>query len=135
MVRRRALVTRGNDGVTQAAMGVFMADGGFERHVRRARRSYLARRDAALRVLERERARHRFEVFEPDGGLAIWTAWPDDDVLRLARRALDRGVVVLPEPLLRLDGRGHGIRLAFGGVGEASFGQGIARLIAAARAR
>jgi GntR family transcriptional regulator/MocR family aminotransferase len=52
MRRRRALVTRGNDGVTQAAMSAFMVDGGFERHVRRARRVYLARRDAALRVLD-----------------------------------------------------------------------------------
>jgi GntR family transcriptional regulator / MocR family aminotransferase len=135
MARRRALVTRGNDGVTQAAMTRFMAEGAFERHLRRVRRTYLARRDAALRVLERAQRRHPFVVREPDGGLAIWTEWPEDDVARLALRAVRRGVVVLPEPVLRLDGGGHGIRLAFGGVSEAAFEQGVARLLSAARGR
>jgi GntR family transcriptional regulator / MocR family aminotransferase len=133
MARRRARVTRANDGVTQAAMSHFMGDGGFDRHVRRVRRTYVARRDAALEVLARASARYPVEVREPDGGLAIWTEWPDTDVLALARRALRRGVIVLPEPLLRLDRGGHGIRLAFGAVTEATFQLGIARLLAAAR--
>ncbi len=132
MARRRRLVTRGNDGVTQAAMADWMSDGGFERHVRRARRVYLGRRDAALAALERAARRVPLEIHAPDGGLAVWTVWPEHDVATLARQALAAGVVTLPESALRVEGTGHGIRLAFGAVSSDDFSRGLDRLVAAA---
>ena len=133
MLRRRGLVTRGNDGVTQAALADWMDEGGFERHLRRVRRVYERRRDAALAVLERARRRAAFRYIVPDGGLAVWTLWPEHDVLALARAALVRGVTVLPEPLLRTDAAGSGLRVAFGAVSEPDFARGVERLLAAAR--
>jgi GntR family transcriptional regulator/MocR family aminotransferase len=106
MARRRELSARGNDGITQAALAAWMREGGFERHVRRARRVYSARRDAALEALARATAKVPCEHAPPDGGLAIWTQWPRHDVVALARRALDRGVAVLPEPSLRVSPAG-----------------------------
>jgi len=132
MTRRRRLVTRGNDAVTQAAMADWMADGGFERHVRRARRVYLGRRDAALAALERAARRVPLEIQVPDGGLAIWTRFPEHEVAALARRALALGVVVLPESALSVDGSGHGIRIAFGAVPSDELARGVERLVGAA---
>jgi GntR family transcriptional regulator/MocR family aminotransferase len=132
MTKRREISARGNDGITQAALAAWMREGGFERHVRRARRVYSARRDAAVEVLARAAAKVAFEHSPPDGGLAIWTRWPRHDVVALARRALVRGVAVLPEPPLRVSPAGHGIRLAFGGVSETQFAKGLQRLVEAA---
>jgi GntR family transcriptional regulator/MocR family aminotransferase len=128
MAKRRETSARGNDGITQAALATWMREGGFERHVRRARRVYSARRDAALATLARAAVEAPFEHSPPDGGLAIWTQWPRHDVVALARRALTQGVAVLPEPPLRVTPAGRGIRLAFGGVSETQFAKGIERL-------
>ena len=135
VARRRELTSRGNDGVTQAALAVWMKDGGFERHLRRARRTYAARRDAALQALAEAAERVHFEHLPPDGGLAVWTRWPEHDVASLAERALERGVLVLPEPPLRAARVGHGIRVAFGGVSESDFARGLERLVEAAKTR
>jgi GntR family transcriptional regulator/MocR family aminotransferase len=134
MVRVRSLVTRSNDGVTQAALADWMSDGGLDRHLRRARRTYALRRDAAVAALARAAQEVSLEYTAPDGGLAIWTVWPEHDVLALATRAAAHGVSVLPEPLTRAQPQGHGMRLAFGAVTPAQFEQGLAVLLREAKA-
>ncbi|HKU40164.1 MAG TPA: PLP-dependent aminotransferase family protein, partial [Polyangiales bacterium] len=129
MARVRQLATRGNDGVTQAALADWMADGGLDRHLRRARRTYAQRRDAALSALANAAREVPLEYEPPDGGLAIWTRWPEHDVLALATRAAERGVWVLPEPLTSVRKTGNGMRLAFGAVTEARWQQGLRVLV------
>ncbi|HVZ32085.1 MAG TPA: hypothetical protein VG963_06660 [Polyangiaceae bacterium] len=106
-----------------------ISDGGFERHVRRARRAYAERRQAALETLARAAARVALEFQAPDGGLAIWTRWPEHSTLELARRGLSRGVSTLPSNVASLSGADHGMRLAFGRVAPAVFAEGVDRLV------
>lgn len=134
---QRQTSVRAGDGVTQAALADWIAEGGFERHVRRAKRVYAERRDAALATLARAARRVPLLVSPPDGGLAIWCEWPAHDVLDLARRALARGVAVLPGPLAtahpQAQPAGHGMRLAYGRVTPRDFAEGVAILVAEAR--
>ncbi len=133
---RRRLGARGGDGITQAALAEWIADGGFERHVRRARRVYAARRDAALATLDYHAKRAPLRFTAPDGGLAIWTTWPEHDTLALAERALARGVAVVPEALLRPDrSLAHGMRLAFARPSPAVFAEGVAILVRLVRTK
>ncbi len=120
LVRLRRMGTRGNNGITQAAVAAWIEDGGFERHLRRSRQSYRERRDAAFDAVERARAAG-CDVSSrlPDGGLALWTQWGELDTFELARRARQRGVLFVPESLVRAvrsvrtTGPAHGARLAF----------------------
>ena len=135
-VQRQASV-RAGDGVTQAALADWIADGGFERHVRRAKRIYAERREAALATLARAARRVPLHITPPDGGLAIWCEWPAHAVLDLARRALARGVAVLPGPLASAQPQSqpanHGLRLAYGRVTPRVFAEAVAILVAEAR--
>ena len=129
--QRRASV-RAGDAVTQAALAGWIADGGFERHVRRAKRVYAERREAALATLGRAAQRVPLQVAAPDGGLALWCEWPAHSVLELARRALGRGVAVLPGPLATLEASemaSHGMRLAYGRVSPCAFAEAVSILV------
>ncbi len=135
VARRRRLTSRANDGITQAALASWMREGGFERHLRRARRVYATRREAALEELAAAARKVAFSFDSPAGGLAIWTHWPDHDVLALARRAYARGVLVLPEAALTRRPDAHGMRLAFGHLAPPLFAQGVRRLVEAAQTK
>jgi GntR family transcriptional regulator/MocR family aminotransferase len=117
LVRLRRMGARANDGITQAAIAAWIEEGGFERHLRRARQAYRARRDAAFETIESAgRAGHRVSCDLPDGGLALWTHWEAVDTYALAVRARTRGVLFVPERLVvaRPPRRSlHGARLAF----------------------
>ncbi len=134
LAARRRIGSRSGDGVTQAALAEWIASGGFERHVRRARRAYAERRSAALQLLQSAAAEHQLELTPPAGGLALWTRWPGYDVTELARRALARGVAVLPGTLASTSGQSEGIRIAFGRVTPERFATGLRLLLAEARA-
>ena len=133
LAQQRRSSVRAGDGVTQAALADWIADGGFERHVRRAKRVYAERREAALATLARAAERIPLKLAAPDGGLAIWCEWPAHRVLDLARRALQRGVAVLPGPLASLGAPGHGMRLAYGRVSPRAFAEAVSILVAEAR--
>jgi GntR family transcriptional regulator/MocR family aminotransferase len=138
LVRLRRMGNRGNDGVTQAAVAAWIEDGGFERHLRRARTVYRARRDAAFSAVERACAEGcAVSCRLPDGGLALWTQWDGVDTYALALRARRRGVLVVPERLLRVRSSAQprdGARLAFSRLAPAELGEAISLLVEEARA-
>ncbi len=117
LVRVRRMGTRGNDGVTQAAIAAWIEDGGFERHLRRARQAYRVRRDAAFAAIEHAReAGCRVSCRLPDGGLALWTQWHAVDTWELGLRARERGVLIVPERAMRVRTSprpARGARIAF----------------------
>jgi GntR family transcriptional regulator / MocR family aminotransferase len=131
--RHRQSTVRAGDGVTQAALADWIADGGFERHVRRAKRAYAERRDAALEALAHAATKVPLELTPPDGGLAVWTLWPRHETLELARRALGRGVAVLPGPLASIAADSQGMRLAYGRVTPARFAEAVGILVSEAK--
>jgi GntR family transcriptional regulator/MocR family aminotransferase len=94
VVSLREAVDLQGDGAVEAALAELFEDGEVQRHVRRMRRTYAARRDALAAAL----ARHlggalSFRV--PDGGMAIWARVADElDAEAWASAAAVEGVLV-----------------------------------------
>lgn len=115
----------------QEALADFIRDGHFERHLRRSRARYAARRAALLEAL----AAHlgdRAEVVGANAGvhLLVWLPGVTPGALdRLVRRAAAAGVGVYPIApyYLRPPGRA-GLLLGYAALGEAEIRAGIRRL-------
>lgn len=88
------LEDRGSNTLEQAALAHFMANGGFERHLRRASQSLRARRSAMLAGLRRH-AGDALEVVDSNAGMHL-TAWlrsgSHADCERLVAHARERGL-------------------------------------------
>jgi GntR family transcriptional regulator/MocR family aminotransferase len=86
----RAYVDQQGDQALERAVAELIEDGEVERHVRRARRLYRARRDAFAEALRRHVPELAFTP--PSGGMAIWAQAPGVDVDAWVERALADGV-------------------------------------------
>jgi DNA-binding transcriptional MocR family regulator len=108
---------------TQMAVAEFLAEGGYDRHVRQLRRVL-----AAQSALYREAiARHFPEgtrVSRPQGGFVVWVELGEEtlgssgrrvNAVDLQLRALDRGIAIAPGPIFSARQRfGHCIRISTG---------------------
>ena len=92
--RLKALMNNGQSWLEQSVMADFMLDGGFRRHLRRMRRTYLARRDALLAALETNFG--KCHVRGADAGMhLIWRIPPGfPEAEEIEKRALRDGVGV-----------------------------------------
>lgn len=89
----RFMIDIQNDQVLDAAMAELIEEGELQRHVRRARRIYKARRDALAETL-RQGLGDVVDFRLPRGGLALWVGVkPGVDVEAWARRARARGLL------------------------------------------
>jgi DNA-binding transcriptional MocR family regulator len=115
--------------VTQAALAELLASGAFERHVRRVRAVYAARRAALLAALARHMPRGTRWV-EPAGGNAVWVTLPASrDGATLAARALEAGVAYTRGEAFFLDGGGaQHLHLCFAALEPSRIEEGVARL-------
>jgi GntR family transcriptional regulator/MocR family aminotransferase len=91
LVRVRFASDRQGDHAKEAAVASLIDDGELSRHVRRARRVYLSRREVLVTELRRALG-DRVAVEAPSGGLAVW-ARVEGDVEALRDRALGKGVM------------------------------------------
>jgi GntR family transcriptional regulator/MocR family aminotransferase len=117
------------DLLAQAALAELLAGGGLERHVRRVRRIYSARRAVMLEAL-RTHMPETVRFSEPAGGNAIWIAFPPGiDGVALHAAALEEGIEYARGDLFSLDGStaDHGL-LSFAQTGRRQIEQGIERL-------
>ena len=110
----KRITSRQNESILQDAVGRWMESGGFERHLRRMRRTYEVRRnalDASLIQLQLAHTKLKWQV--PEGGMALWLDTGINSDF-LAKRGLSRGVSVVPESWYRLncESRTH-LRLGF----------------------
>ena len=118
MTAHRVLVDRQGDLAVERAVAELVADGEIERHARRMRRTYLARRDALVDAIETHLA-GTLEVTLPRGGMAIWARAHDIDVERWAERAAERGVLLQTAKRFTFDRRPRPyLRLGFAGETE-----------------
>jgi GntR family transcriptional regulator / MocR family aminotransferase len=90
----RSFVDHQGDRVLERAVADLITSGEIERHARRIRRVYSARRDALADALTRFLP--RLEFSRPAGGLAIWGRLPGCDAEAWARRALDEDLSFQP---------------------------------------
>jgi GntR family transcriptional regulator/MocR family aminotransferase len=101
----RVAIDRQGDGVVEAAVAELIEDGELARHARRARKIYLARRDALASRLRRELG-GALSFAVPRGGLALWAEVdPSIDVERWYEAALARGVAFAPGRHFQFDGK------------------------------
>jgi GntR family transcriptional regulator / MocR family aminotransferase len=90
----RAFVDHQGDRVVERAVAELIDSGELERHVRRIRRVYRARRDVLAGALQR--AMPGLQFTRPHGGMAIWARAPGIDTDAWAHRALREQVSFQP---------------------------------------
>lgn len=129
LLRRRYYLDRQGDHLTEAALAELIEDGELQRHTRRMRRTYHARRDHCAQLL----AKHlggalTFAV--PNGGMALWArAAPEIDVEKWAKNAEAKGVVFQSEQQFRWDQEaGPHLRLGYAGLTEQELSRAVRRL-------
>jgi GntR family transcriptional regulator/MocR family aminotransferase len=125
----RFWASRGPDLVSQVAVAELLESGAFERHVRKIRSHYAARRAALLEALAEsmpEGARWQ----RATGGLLVWLSLPKGmDSERVAEQAAAEGIAIEPSRAFFIDGRGSGqLALSFANHDPEMIREGIARL-------
>jgi GntR family transcriptional regulator/MocR family aminotransferase len=127
----RTFIDRQGDHTLERAVAELLEDGEVQRHARRARRAYLARRDALTEAL-REHLGDALTFEPPVGGMAIWArAAPGIDVDAWAARALDRKVAFSTAKRFAFDGRKRGfLRLGFAALDEKELREAARRMAA-----
>jgi len=89
----RLTTGRSNGMIEQIAMARFLEDGGFARHIRKARAVYAQRRDLVLQVLARAVGRDNLHVGGEHAGFhLVWWLPPDIDPATLQARMQDQGL-------------------------------------------
>jgi GntR family transcriptional regulator/MocR family aminotransferase len=128
----RHLVDRQGDHAVECAVAELLEDGEVQRHARRMRRLYQARRDVLVSALrQRLGSVLRFEV--PAGGISLWAKVERAvDVDAWAERALARGVAFFPARHFAFDGRSRpAARLGFAALEEKELTEAVKRMHAA----
>lgn len=134
----RALISHKTNAVMQSALARWMKSGDFKRHLRRATRLNLKRRDHAVLLL---RKMDLFEFEIPDGGMALWLKIKDPKIGAkvLATKAKNIGIYIQHEGeyhIKEINNKDRYIRIGFAGMNESKFAEGItllARLFLSAR--
>lgn len=89
---------------TQLAIAEFLANGGYDRHLRKLR-GICARQMAALRDAVCCSFPAGARVTRPNGGTVLWVEMPERvDAYTLYERALERGIGIAPGPLFTTGG-------------------------------
>jgi GntR family transcriptional regulator/MocR family aminotransferase len=135
MTALRLVVDRQGDPVTERAVAELMADGELERHTRRMRRVYAARRDVLVEALRA--AFGDALIFDvPRGGMALWARPATLDVERWAVACEARGVIVQPSSRFLFDPArpdARGVRLGFAAEPEERLRLGVQTMLEAAQ--
>lgn len=103
----------------QLALDDYLAQGGFDRHLRRLRTHLAAAQSSGQRLVERHFPSGT-RLTRPAGGYFLWVELPPQvDALELHRRALDASISTAPGLLFSADGRfTHHVRLNLGHAGD-----------------
>ena len=89
----------GSPMVTQCALAEFLATGGYERHLRRLRRTYAQLMERMTDTVAREFPAGT-RVTRPQGGHVLWVELPGRaDTLELHQEALAAGISIAPGPI------------------------------------
>jgi GntR family transcriptional regulator/MocR family aminotransferase len=129
LLRRRYYLDRQGDHLTEAAVAELIEDGELQRHTRRMRRAYQARRDHCVSLL-RQQLGAALDLDVPNGGMALWaTAAPDIDVEAWFNRAEAAGVVFQIERQFRWDAKpGQHLRIGYAALTEPELTKAVRRL-------
>lgn len=100
--------------LTQLAVAEFIAQGGYERHLRRMRQQYKRNRDRVLEWVS-QYFPEGTRASNPEGGFVLWIELPSQiDAEQLNESCLENGVAVAPGPLFSAQAKHRNfIRLNF----------------------
>lgn len=129
----RSHIDSHGDAIMETAIAEWIEEGELERHARRVRKAYLARRSALVSLLHTHLGDAvRFDI--PSGGMALWVrSLQCLDVNEWAARALAAGVRVSPASLYRIDRRNHPyMRVGFAKLNEGELAKAV-RILAEVR--
>lgn len=129
-IARRKLTSTLNTNVpAQIALARYLERGGFDRHLRRLRKTLAVQQEQYIAAIARvfpEGTR----VTRPAGGYFLWIELPEGtDALRLQRRASHLGISIAPGPMFSASrGFGHCLRLNCGHPLDARIDSALATL-------
>jgi GntR family transcriptional regulator/MocR family aminotransferase len=127
VVALRTVIDRQGDQPLEHALALLVEDGEVQRHARRARRAYKARRDLLAARLRAELPQLTFTT--PPGGIALWVRADGVDVDAWAERALAAGVVFQTGRRFAFDGRSRPyVRLGFAACDEKDLREAVRRM-------
>ncbi|MGN6106922.1 MAG: PLP-dependent aminotransferase family protein [Kofleriaceae bacterium] len=110
----RTVLERQGDTVLERSIAELFEDGTIQRHARRARRTYKARRDHVLaRLRTTPSLRDAFEYVVPAGGLALWLTLRRGTAESLVARARDERLLIAPGSTHLPEGRLDALRFGF----------------------
>lgn len=134
LVRLRAVMDRQGDHPMEATIAELIDEGELQRHVRKMRGVYRARRDHLLSRLEAKLS-DTLEWTVPSGGISVWAKVKRPiDVSVWLRRALAAGVSVQSGSRYTFDGREPGaLRLVFARFNETELSRAVDGLAGALR--
>lgn len=128
LIYQKYLVSRQTDCLSQLALAAWLKEGGFEKHLRRMRRTYEKRflhlQDHLLTLQK------KFDLswHTPTGGMSIWANLNQDSKV-IANRAKKQGVFFQNEQGMDYRKKtGTHLRIGFAGVNENEIDQGMAVL-------
>ncbi|CAN5831336.1 PLP-dependent aminotransferase family protein [soil metagenome] len=129
LARLRTIADRQGDHVLELAVADLIEDGELQRHARKMRRAYEARRDALVSSLRRELG-DALTVELPAGGITLWARVASDIALDAwCERARARGVAISTARDFALDGKPRPfLRLAYGRYSESELADAVRRL-------
>ena len=132
LVAHRLHIDVHGDRVLEHALAELIEEGEVQRHIRRVRRVYAARRDVLVQAL-RARLGGALEFDVPAGGIGLWTRVVDGiDVEAWSARAREHGAVFVTARSLAVDGKPRPFaRLGFAALDPAEIEEGVRRLAAA----
>lgn len=112
---------------SQQALSEYLAQGGYDRHLRQLRRSLARQQERALAAI----ARHfpaGTRVSRPEGGYFLWVELPPTvDALTLHRQALAQGISLAPGQIFSADQRfAHCVRINYGHPAQERFEEALA---------
>jgi len=108
----KALLNIATASPTQLAVAEFLANGGYDHHLRTIRRVY-AQQVAQVRDAVGRHFPQRTRVTRPEGGFVLWVEMPEEvDALKLYEKALQKGISIAPGAIFTTgDKFGNCIRL------------------------
>lgn len=132
LIAHRLYIDLQGDRVLEYALGELIEEGAVQRHIRRVRREYAARREVFVEALRRSLG-HALSFDVPAGGIGLWARAAEGiDIDAWAARAAAQGALMITAKSLAVDRRARPFtRLGFAALDRNELREGVRRLAAA----
>ncbi len=132
LLNYRKIISHKPNFLVQDALGRWMVDGGFERHLRRTTKTYQQRRNSAANLLDQYKGQGLpFDFKVPSGGMAFWIDI-QRNATQLESKCLQHNIYLASEHQFQLkpsESQDRYIRLGFAGMEQRKFSEGLGRIV------